>query len=124
MIKILPEYIFRVNNPAIVGIRVLAGRIKNEMKLINDEGRYTGRIKGIQSENQSVNEAIQGEEVAISIDGVTVGRQIKKDDILYTDIPEKDAKKLKEMNILNIDEEDILNKIFKIKRKNEKFWGM
>ena len=94
------------------------------MKLINDEGRYTGRIKGIQSENQSVNEAIQGEEVAISIDGVTVGRQIKKDDILYTDIPEKDAKKLKEMNILNIDEEDILNKIFKIKRKNEKFWGM
>jgi hypothetical protein len=28
------------------------------------------------------------------------------------------------MNILNIDEEDILNKIFKIKRKNEKFWGM
>ncbi|MEE8565402.1 MAG: translation initiation factor IF-2 [Candidatus Thermoplasmatota archaeon] len=124
MIRILPEYIFRVNNPAIVGIRVLAGRIKNEMKLINDEGRYTGRIKGIQSENQSVNEAIQGEEVAISIDGVTVGRQIKKDDILYTDIPEKDAKKLKEMNILNIDEEDILNKIFKIKRKNEKFWGM
>lgn len=124
MIRILPEYIFRVNNPAIVGIRVLAGRIKNEMKLINDEGRYTGRIKGIQSENQSVNEAIQGEEVAISIDGVTVGRQIKKDDILYTDIPEKDAKKLKEMNILNIDEKDVLNKIFEIKRKNEKFWGM
>ena len=124
MIKILPEYIFRLSNPAIVGVRILTGRIKNEMKLMNDEGRSIGRIKGIQSENQSVNEAVQGEEVAISIDGVTVGRQIKKDDILYTEIPEKDAKKLKEMNILNIDEQDLLNKIFEIKRKYEKFWGM
>jgi translation initiation factor 5B len=124
MIKILPEYIFRISNPAIVGIRVLAGRIKNEMKLMNEDGRYTGKIKGIQSENQSVSEALQGEEVAISIDGVTVGRQIKKEDILYTDIPENDAKKLKKMNILNIDENDVLNKIFEIKRKNEKFWGM
>ncbi len=124
MIKILPEYIFRISNPAIVGVRILGGRIKNEMKLMNEQGRYIGKIKGIQSENQSVNEAIQGEEVAISIDGVTVGRQIKKDEILFTDIPEQDAKKLKEMNILNIDETDILDKIFEIKRKNEKFWGM
>ncbi len=124
MIKILPEYIFRINNPAIVGVRILTGRIKNEIKLMNDEGRYVGRIKAIQSENQSVNEAIQGEEVAISIEGVTVGRQIKKDDILYTDIPEKDAKNLREMDILNIDEKDLLQKIFDIKRKNEKFWGM
>jgi len=124
MIKILPEYIFRVSNPAIVGIRVITGRIKNDMKLMNDDGRYVGRIKGIQSENQSVNEAFQGEEVAISIDGVTVGRQIKKDEILYTELPEKDAKKLKELDVLNIDEKDLLNKIFEIKRKNEKFWGM
>jgi len=124
MIKILPGYIFRVSNPAIVGIRVITGRIKNDLKLMNDDGRSVGRIKGIQSENQSVNEAFQGEEVAISIDGVTIGRQIKKDDILYTEIPEKDAKKLKELDVLNIDEKDLLNKIFEIKRKNEKFWGM
>jgi translation initiation factor 5B len=124
MLKILPEHIFRISNPAIVGVRILTGRIKNEMKLINDDGRFVGRIKGIQSENKSVDEASQGEEVAISIDGVTVGRQIKKDDILYTDIPENDAKKLKEMNLLNIDEKDLLDKIFEIKRKNEKFWGM
>ena len=124
MIKILPEYIFRVSNPAIVGVRIITGRIKNDLKLMNDDGRYIGRIKGIQSENQSVNEAFQGEEVAISIDGVTVGRQIKKDEILYTELPEKDAKKLKELDVLNIDEKDLLNKIFEIKRKNEKFWGM
>jgi translation initiation factor 5B len=124
MIKILPEFIFRISNPAIIGVRILTGRIKNDIKLMNENGNFVGKIKGIQSENQSVDEAIQGEEVAISIDGVTVGRQIKKDEILYTDIPEKDAKILKEMNILNIDEKDLLIKIFDIKRKNEKFWGM
>ena len=124
MIKIIPEYIFRISNPAIIGVRILTGRIKNDIKLMNENGNYVGKIKGIQSENQSVEEAVQGEEVAISIDGVTVGRQIKKDEILYTDIPEKDAKILKEMNILNIDEKDLLIKIFDIKRKNEKFWGM
>jgi len=124
MIKILPEYIFRVSHPAIVGVRIMAGRIKNEMKLMKDDGRLIGRIKGIQSDNKSVDEAVQGGEVAISIDGVTVGRQIKGGDILYTDIPESDAKKLGEMNVLNIDEKDVLNKIFEIKRKTEKFWGI
>ena len=124
MIKILPEYIFRISNPAIVGVRVMAGRIKNEIKLMKDDGRLIGKIKGIQSENKPVIEALQGEEVAISIDGVTVGRQIKGEDILYTDIPENDAKKLRELDVLNIDEKDILNKIFEIKRKTEKFWGM
>jgi len=28
------------------------------------------------------------------------------------------------MNILNLDEKDVLEKIFVIKRKIEKFWGM
>jgi translation initiation factor 5B len=124
MIKFLPEYVFRVSHPAIIGIRVLRGRIKSGIRLMKDNGRMIGKIKGIQSENKPVEEAIQGQEVAISIEGVTVGRQIKGEDILYTDIPESDAKKLREMNILNLDEKDVLNKIFEIKRKDNKFWGM
>ncbi|MFO8078438.1 MAG: translation initiation factor IF-2 [Thermoplasmatota archaeon] len=124
MMKILPDCIFRVSHPAIVGVRILSGRIKQDIKLVKDDGRSIGRIKGIQSQNQSVTEAKQGEEVAISIDGVTVGRQIKAEDILYTDIPEEDAKKLKDMDVLNIDEKDVLEKIITIKRKTEKFWGM
>jgi len=28
------------------------------------------------------------------------------------------------MDVLNIDEKDVLNKIFEIKRKTDKFWGM
>jgi len=124
MIKFLPEYVFRVSHPAIIGVRVLAGRIKTDMRLMKDDGRSIGKIKGIQSENKSIEEAIQGQEVAISIEDVTVGRQIKGGDIFYTDIPESDAKKLRQMDILNPDEKDVLSKILDIKRKTNKFWGM
>ncbi len=124
MIKFLPEYVFRVSHPAVIGVRVLSGRIKIGLRLMKEDGRIIGSIKGIQSENKSINEAIQGQEVAISIEGITVGRQIKGDDILFTDLPASDAKKLRDMDVLNIDERDILNKIFEIKRKTDKFWGM
>ena len=124
MIKFLPEYVFRVSHPAVIGVRILSGRIKTGLKLMKEDGRVVGSIKGIQSENKPVEEAIQGQEVAISIEGVTVGRQIKGEDILFTDLPASDAKKLREMDVLNADEKDVLNKIFEIKRKTDKFWGM
>jgi len=124
MIKFLPEYVFRLSHPAIIGVRVLSGRIKDDMKLMREDGKTIGTIKGIQSENKSIKEATQGQEVAISIEGVTVGRQIRRGDILYTDIPEDDVKKLKDLDVLNTDEKDVLNKIIEVKRKKSKFWGM
>ena len=124
MVKFLPEYIFRVSHPAVIGVKILGGRIKSGMRLMKEDGKIIGSIKGIQSENKPVEEAIQGQEVAISIEGITVGRQIKGGDILYTDIPASDAKKIRDMDVLNADEKDILNKIFEIKRKTDKFWGM
>ena len=39
------------------------------------------------------------------------------------DIPERDAKELAESE-LNIDEQEILQKIFEIKRRERSFWGM
>lgn len=124
MIKFLPEYVFRVSHPAVIGVRVLGGRIKVDMRLMDQEGKSIGSIKGLQLDNKAITEALQGAEVAISIDGVTVGRQIKGGDIFFTDIPESDAKKLRLMDLLNEDEKDVLNKIFDIKRKTNKFWGM
>ncbi|MBN2065699.1 MAG: translation initiation factor IF-2, partial [Candidatus Thermoplasmatota archaeon] len=81
MIRFLPEYVFRVSHPAVIGVRVLSGRIKMGMRLMKVDGKVIGSIKGIQSENKPVDEALQGQEVAISIEGVTVGRQIKGEDI-------------------------------------------
>ncbi len=124
MIKFLPEYVFRVSHPAVIGVRVLGGRVKVNMRLIDTEGKSIGSIKGLQLDNKAITEALQGAEVAISIEGVTVGRQIKGGDIFFTDIPESDAKKLRLLDLLNEDEKDVLNKIFDIKRKTNKFWGM
>ncbi len=122
-IKVLPDCVFRVSKPAIVGVRVLAGRIRSKRSLLREDGRVVGKIKSIQTEGKSLKEAIAGEEVAISIENVTVGRQINVEDILYMDIPERDAKKLAESE-LNIDEQEILQKIFEIKRRESSFWGM
>jgi len=124
MIKFLPEYVFRISHPAIIGVRILGGRIKVDMRLISHDGKSIGTIKGMQLDNKPITEALQGAEVAISIEGVTVGRQIKGGDIMFTDLPESDARKLKLLDVLNEDEKDVLNKIFDIKRRTNKFWGM
>jgi translation initiation factor 5B len=123
MFKILPECVFRVSKPAIVGVRVLAGRIRPGQAILRDDGRVVGRIKSIQSDNKSLKEAIQGQEVAISVEGVTIGRQLCVEDILYVDIPEGDCKKLNTCE-LNFDEKEVLDKICQIKRKEDSFWGM
>jgi len=69
-----------------------------------------------------VEKATQGMEVAISIEGATVGRQIKPEDVLYVDMPQEAVRKLMDMK-LSPDEQDVIEKVIKIKRKSDKFWG-
>jgi len=116
MLLLLPDYVFRVSKPAIVGVRVLAGEIRTGQKLIRDDGKVVGKIKSIQSEKRTIQSARQGMEVAIAIEGATVGRQIKPGQILYVDISQGEIDKLLEMD-LTPDERDVLEKIIKIKRK-------
>ncbi len=123
MIKILQDCVFRVCKPAIVGVRVLAGRIRAGRALIREDGRVIGKIKSIQRESKSVKEGIMGDELAISIPNATVGRQFKVEDILYVDIPESHATQLANVN-LSIEEKEVLEKIIKIKRKEKFCWGM
>ncbi len=123
MIKILQDCVFRISKPAVVGVRVLAGRIRPGQMLLREDGRVIGKIKSIQSENKPVKESIQGNEVAISIPNATVGRQFKVEDILYVDIPEAHARQLGNVD-LSVDEKEVLDKIIKIKRKGKVGWGM
>jgi len=120
---VLPNCVFRVSKPAVVGVRVLAGRIRQGQGILREDGRVVGKIKSIQTEGKSLKEAIQGAEVAISVAGVTVGRQISVDDVLYTDMPGSNARTLGDIE-LNFDEKQTLEEIIKIKRKDEPFWGM
>ncbi len=120
---ILPDCIFRVSKPAIVGVRILAGRLRTGQRLIREDGREIGKIKSIRDNQETLKEALAGQEVAISIEGATCGRQIDIDTILYVDIPGAHCKELNKMN-LNFDEKDVLEQVCTIKRKEDKFWGM
>ncbi|MFW6040952.1 MAG: translation initiation factor IF-2 [Thermoplasmatota archaeon] len=122
-IRILEGHIFRMSKPAIVGVRVLAGRLEPDKRLLKNEGRVVGTIKSIRSGDKSLGKVEQGDEVAIAISGVTVGRQIDVGEELYVDIPEGDARKLNELD-LTFDEKRILEEIKEIKRREDPFWGM
>ena len=120
-VMLLPDHTFRVSKPAVVGVRVLAGRVHIGQGLLKD-GNRVGRIKSIRSGQESLKEARQGAEVAISVDGVTVGRQIEEGDILLVDIPESHARKLRKLEMTPV-EEEVYEELLSIHRKNDHFWG-
>ena len=120
----LPDYVFRTSKPAIFGVRVLAGRIRTDEALMREDGRPLGRIKAIRSGEKTLEGANQGQEVAISVDGITIGRQISGGDVLYVDLPEADARALRGRKDLSHDEGEALDQIGAIKRKEDPFWGM
>ncbi|HUW43029.1 MAG TPA: translation initiation factor IF-2, partial [Thermoplasmata archaeon] len=122
-VKILPNCVFRVSKPAIVGVRVLAGRIMNGQHLMRIDGKMIGRIKSIRTGEESLSVAKMGQEIAIAIDDATVGRQIKEEDILLIDIPEGHARELQKME-LSQDEAEVLQEVFAVKRKEDPFWAM
>jgi len=122
-LRILPNCIFRVSKPAIVGVRVLAGRIRIGEYLIGADGRDAGRIKSIHSGEDTLKEAKQGDEVAVGIDGVTAGRQINEEDIIYVDLIGSAIKQLASLDI-NDDEKATLQETIEIKRRSDPFWGM
>ena len=113
----MPDYIFRQSRPAVVGVRV-HGTIKPRTYLINSEGRRIGTILQIQDRSVNIDEATTGMEVAVSIKGPTVGRQIKEDDVLYVDVPDRHilAIRKKFMDELTQQEIDVYDEIVQIKR--------
>lgn len=122
---ILPGYIFRRSKPAIVGVNVTGGRIKSGVDVINENDARVGTIKGIQEKGEHINEVGVEKEVAVSIDGPTVGRQINEKDTLYVDIPERHAQILEQelYDKLSADELETLTAFLNIKRKENPFWA-
>ncbi len=123
-IRFLPGCSFRMRDPAVFGVRVLAGSIRPGRMLLKDDGKQVGRIKSIQKDQKTVTEAKLGDEIAISVHGPTIGRQINEEDILYLDIPETDAKWLLTQGKITPEEKDVLVEFLKVRRKEDKFWAM
>ncbi|ADI32723.1 translation initiation factor IF-2 [Staphylothermus hellenicus] len=126
-IRILPGYIFRRSNPAIVGVEVIGGVIKPGYPLMRKDGMRLGTIMQIRDRDNVLKEARTGQAVAISIRGrILVGRHVDEGDILYTDIPKQHAHLwlTKYKNELSDDEKMVLKEIIEIKKKQDPFYGL
>ncbi len=122
---ILKGYTFRQNNPAIVGVEIEIGKIKTGDPIMNLSGDTITSVKSMKEGSDNITVAQQGTQLAMAMDGVTVGRQINEGDFLYTAIPEEDFKKLKILKKhFSTVEINVLKEVAEIKRKQNPVWGI
>ena len=123
-LEILHKYQFRNSNPAIFGIRVLAGELRKNIPIINENDEQISRVKALQAEKMSVEEATEGTELAISLPGVNFERQLADKKYLYSQISESQFKEFKKnRDLLTQNELKSLAEIAEIKRKKKSDWG-
>jgi translation initiation factor 5B len=123
--RILPGFVFRQTKPAVFGIEVLSGKVKTKFPLLTSDGREIGEIKNIENEGQKLDELPAGQRAAISVDGITVGRQVKEGDILFVAVDEESFRKLKaKKELITKSEIDCLKEIAELRRKQKPTWGL
>lgn len=123
-LEILHKYVFRNQNPAVFGVRVSAGKLKPGIKMIDETGEEIARVKGIQHEKSSLNEATEAQEVAISLPGTNFDRKLADKKFLYSEITEKQFRTFKKnKDLLSANELKVLQEIQLIKQKNKVDWG-
>jgi translation initiation factor 5B len=124
-IEVLQNCIFRQSNPCVVGIEVLKGTLKTGMMLMKLDGKSLTIVKSMQADNDTVNKAERGRQLAISLPNITAGRQLEEMDFLLSDISEEDFRILKNMvEHLSSDEKEVLKEIALIKREFNPVWGV
>lgn len=123
--KILHGYVFRQSNPAVFGVEVLAGKVRPGATIMTKDGKEIGEIKNVESEGEKLTAAPQGEKVALSVKGLTLGRQAGEGDELYISISEDDYRQFKEKKeLISKSEVGVLKHVAKIKRKEKEMWGV
>ena len=123
--QFLKNFVFRRNDPAVFGAEILVGKLRQKIPVINEEGKKIGAIHQMQQSGKTIEEAAKGMQVALSIRGPTIGRQINEGDIFYTDLNSKQAKLLNErfMQRLSEEETEVLTHIIDTKRKSDELFG-
>ena len=126
--RVLPDHVFRQNDPAVVGVEVAVGTLENNQRVVRFDGsspERIGELSGIQKQGDDVDEARTGERVSVAIDGPTVGRDFDEGDELWVELPEKHAKILEQelANEITADELEALTSYLDTRRKSDPFWG-
>jgi len=124
-LQFLKGFVFRRNDPAVFGAEILIGKLRQKNHVINENGGKVGIIHQIQDKGKNIEEARKGMQVAVSIRGPTIGRQINEGDFFYTDLNSRQAKLLIEKfgHRLNEEEKETFEFILNIKRKSDPAYG-
>lgn len=124
-LSILHQYVFHNSNPAVFGVKVEAGKLKQGIPLIDENGNSIAKVKDIQENQKKIEEAVQSMEIAMSLPGVNFERQLKEIKNLYSDLSEKQFRSFKEnKDLLTSEEMHTLQKIAEIKRQEKMTWGV
>jgi translation initiation factor 5B len=121
-LQYLPGFTFRSSKPAIVGVKVLVGTLRPGVRLMHPDGEEVGLLKALQHDGKSVDHAAEGTELAASIDGGVVGRNLTEGDTLFVAIPES-AVRLLRAAALSDAEKALLEEIVRRRRVTSPFWG-
>ena len=118
-------YIFRRNDPAVFGAEVLIGKLRQKVLVMSNDGKKIGIIQQVQENGKAIEEATKGMQVAVSIRGPVIGRQINEEDTFYTDLNSRQAKLLIERfnHRLNEEENEVFKNILGLKRKSDPAYG-
>ena len=124
-LKVIPGAFFRRNGPAVFGVEVVAGRLRPKVRLMSAEGAELGTLGQIQEQGKALTEASPGDKVAISVEGPTLGRQIRENDTIFTMPRSLEAKLLrtKLYGSLSQPEHEVLNEIIAIKSPADPMYG-
>jgi translation initiation factor 5B len=121
----LKGYVFRKSNPAVFGVKINVGNLRQKVAIMNAEGKKIGTLHQIQDNGKTVNLAKKDQEVAVSIQDITVGRQISEEEVFYSFPPSPEAKILLKRfsHKLNPEEFQVLQEITTIQRKLNPMYG-
>jgi len=123
--EFMKGYVFRRSDPAVFGAEITIGKMKQKMSIMNPDGKKVGVIHQIQEKGKSIEEATRGMQVAVSVNGPQIGRQINEGDVFYTYLDSRQAKLLLNRFNNKLDEEEkiILDHIVSLRRKTDPAFG-
>ncbi|HIM82469.1 MAG TPA: translation initiation factor IF-2 [Nitrososphaerales archaeon] len=123
--QLIKGMVFRRNGPAVCGVEILVGSLKQKSIIINSTGKEVGVIKQIEDNGENIKQAAKGSEVAVSMNEPVIGRTIREGEILYSLPNDIGVRLLKGRyhDSLSDDESNILDEIITLRRKVVPLYG-
>jgi len=123
--QLIKGMVFRRNGPAVCGVEILGGSLKQKSSIINSEGKEVGVVKQIKDNGENIQNAPKGSEVSISMNEPVIGRTIREGEILYSLPANIGVRLLKDRHSDSLSEDElaILNEIIELRRKVVPLYG-